>query len=168
VILSVRRVTALAIVSLVSLLWLEAEDKPSPRPSGPQSDGVFHKVVLDSDRDTDADGTIEDTLVDPMEIAVASDGRVFTIERAGVVKIWKPETRQTVVAGRLEVFKELEDGLIGLALDPRFSENGWVYLTHSDPQTRTNASGNKEGDNLVSRFTLRGDTLDPPARRCCG
>ncbi|MEN9733769.1 MAG: hypothetical protein RLZ45_1764, partial [Verrucomicrobiota bacterium] len=144
-ILSLRRVAALAIVSLVSLLWLEAEDKPSPRPSGPQSDGVFHKVVLDSDRDTDADGAIEDTLVDPMEIAVAPDGRVFTIERAGVVKIWKPETRQTVVAGRLEVFKELEDGLIGLALDPRFSENGWIYLTHSDPQTRTNASGNKEG-----------------------
>ncbi len=164
-ILSLRRVTALAIVSLVSLLWLEAEDKPSPRPSGPQSDGVFHKVVLDSDRDTDADGTIEDTLVDPMEIAVAPDGRVFTIERAGVVKIWKPETRQTVVAGRLEVFKELEDGLIGLALDPRFSENGWVYLTHSDPQTRTNASGNKEGDNLVSRFTLRGDTLDLTSRK---
>ena len=142
-----------------------AEDKVPPQPSGPQSDGPFHKVILDADRDTDGDGKAEDGVVDPLEIAVAPDGRVFFIERAGVVKVWKPDTRATVVVGRLEVFKELEDGLLGIALDPQFSSNGWVYLFHSDPATRQVEGVGKMGDNLVSRFTLRGDTLDLTSRK---
>jgi cytochrome c len=103
--------------------------------------------------------------VDPLEIAVAPDGRVLLVERAGVLKIWKPETKTTMVAARLEVFKELEDGLLGIALDPHFATNGWVYLCHSEPMTRTNLAGEKVGDNLVSRFTLKGDTLDLSSRR---
>jgi cytochrome c len=103
--------------------------------------------------------------VDPMEIATAPDGRVFLIERSGVVKIWKPDTKATVVAAKLEVFKELEDGLIGIALDPKFAENHWVYLFHSEPGTRQTPGIGKTGDNLVSRFTLKGDSLDIASRK---
>lgn len=144
---------------------LSAADKPQPKPSDPQSDGPFHKVILDTDRDLDGDGTLDDVLIDPMEIATAPDGRVFLIERAGVVKIWKPTTRSTVTAARIEVFKELEDGLLGIALDPGFHTNNWIYLCHSDPVTRTNATLGKSGDNLVSRFTLVGDSLDLASRK---
>lgn len=50
--------------------------KPSgPIPSGPQTDGAFRKVILDSDRETD--GEWRDTVIDPMEMAVAPDGRVL-------------------------------------------------------------------------------------------
>jgi glucose/arabinose dehydrogenase len=130
------RLVASTSLAVLAALTLSAADKPQPKPSGPQSDGVFHKVVLDADRDLDGDGTIDDVVVDPMEIATAPDGRVFLIERSGVVKIWKPDTKATVVAAKLEVFKELEDGLIGIALDPKFAENHWVYLFHSEPGTR--------------------------------
>jgi cytochrome c len=142
-----------------------AADKPAPLPSGPQADGAFRKVILDADRDLNGDGAVDDVILDPLEIAVAPDGRVFCIERAGVVKIWKPDTKATVVAGKLEVFKELEDGLLGIALDPKFAENGWVYLFHSEPATRQVEGVGKMGDNLVSRFTLRGDTLDLSSRK---
>lgn len=142
-----------------------AADKPGPVPSGPQSDGAFHKVILDADRDLDGDGTVDDVILDPLEIAVAPDGRVVFIERAGVVKIWKPDTKATVVAGKLEVFKELEDGLLGIALDPKFAENGWVYLFHSEPAARQVEGVGKMGDNLVSRFTLKGDMLDLSSRK---
>jgi len=30
-----------------------AADRPAPVPSGPRTDGVFHKVILDSDPDLD-------------------------------------------------------------------------------------------------------------------
>jgi len=152
-------------LALLAALTLSAADKPQPKPSGPQADGAFHKVILDADRDLDGDGSIEDVVVDPMEIATAPDGRVFLIERSGVVKIWKPDTKTTVVAAKLEVFKELEDGLIGLALDPKFAENHWVYLFHSEPETRQTPGIGKTGDNLVSRFTLKGDTLDLASRK---
>ena len=159
------RLVASTSLAVLAALTLSAADKPQPKPSGPQSDGVFHKVVLDADRDLDGDGTIDDVLVDPMEIATAPDGRVFLIERSGVVKIWKPDTKATVVAAKLEVFKELEDGLIGIALDPKFTENHWVYLFHSEPGTRQTPGIGKTGDNLVSRFTLNGDSLDIASRK---
>ena len=159
------RLVASTSLALLAALTLSAADKPQPKPSGPQSDGPFRKVILDADRDLDGDGSIEDVVVDPMEIATAPDGRVFLIERSGVVKIWKPDTKATVVAAKIEVFKELEDGLIGIALDPKFSDNHWVYLFHSEPETRQTPGIGKTGDNLVSRFTLKGDTLDLTSRK---
>jgi cytochrome c len=159
------RGAALAMVGVLGIAVLGAEDKPQPKPSGPQTDGSFHKVILDADRDLDGDGVIDDVVVDPMEIATARDGRVFYVERAGVVKVWKPDTKTVVVVGRLEVFKELEDGLLGIALDPKFSENRWIYLFHSESETRLEPGVGKVGDNLVSRFTLQGDTLDLGSRR---
>ena len=142
------------------LAALAADPKPGPKPSGPQIDGAFHKVILDTDRDQDGDGQAEDTVVNPMEIAVAPDGRVFFIERSGLLKVWNPTTKASSIAGTLQVFTELEDGLLGIALDPKFAKNSWIYLFYSDPQTRTNDAKLKSGDNRVSRFTLRNGVLD--------
>ncbi len=124
--------------------------KPSP----------FRKVVIEADRDLDGDGKIEDTLPDIMEIAVAADGRVFYVERAGNVRAWSPATKTSATLGKLEVYKELEDGLLGITLDPAFSRNGWIYLFYSEPQTHLDSAGKKIGTNRVSRFTLAGDKLD--------
>jgi cytochrome c len=131
----------------------------SPTPSGPQTDGAFRKVILDADREENGEWT--DSLKDPMELAVARDGRVFVAERAGVVKMWKPETKATVVIGKVKVFDGLEDGLIGIALDPNFARNGWIFLNHSLPETTRDEHGKKAGTIRISRFTLLGDALDP-------
>jgi cytochrome c len=122
-------------------------------------------VVLDSDRDLDGDGRIDDALQDVMEIAVASDGRVFSIERAGKLKAWSPVEGKSAVVGQLSVFTGMEDGLLGLALDPRFDVNHWLYLFYSEPDTHTNAAGSKAGTNRVSRFTLEKGLLDPTSER---
>src|SRR6266850_3164110 len=126
-----------------------------PAPSGPQTDGDFRKVILDSDRQVN--GAWEDTVKDPMELAVASDGRVFYAERAGVIKMWKPDTGTTVVIAKIPVFDGLEDGMLGLTLDPKFPKNGWIYLNHSLPQTTQDSNGKKAGIIRVSRFTLTGE-----------
>ncbi len=138
----------------------DAAEQLAPAPSGPQSDGLFRKIILEADRDLDGDGKIDDALSDIMEIAVASDGRVFYIERDGVVRVWHPKTGSSFTVGKLSVFKELEDGLIGITLDPNFIGNGWLYLFYSEPETHLDKSGKKVGTNLVSRFTLKGDALD--------
>jgi cytochrome c len=151
--------TALLLVA-AGATALAADDKPGPKPSGPQTDGAFHKVILEADRDLDGDGKIDDVIADPMEIAVAEDGRVFFIERAGVLKVWNPKTKATTVAATLPVFHELEDGLLGIALDPKFSRNHWIYLFYSNPVTGADPATGKTGENRVARFTLKGDTLD--------
>ena len=154
-----KQVLSVALTGLIALT-ARAADKPGPPPSGPQADGAFRKVVLEADRDVDGDGVVDDVVVDPMEIAVAPDGRVFFIERAGILKCWDPRTKATTVAAKLPVFTGLEDGLIGLALDPKFAVNHWVYLFYSEAETRQDPAKGKVGENRVARFTLRGDTLD--------
>ncbi len=139
---------------------LSATESPAALPSGPQSDPPFHKVVLESDRDLDGDGKIDDVLADVMELAIAPDGRVFYVERAGTIKVWKPYRKSSVTLGKLPVFHELEDGLLGVTLDPKFEKNGWIYLFYSEPQTHRDDLGNKIGTNRVSRFTVEGDALD--------
>ena len=132
---------------------------PVPPPSGPQTDGAFRKVILEAD--VEVDGKLADTLKDPMELAVAPDGRVFFAQRDGTVKLIKPGAKTSIVIAKLPVFTGLEDGMLGITLDPNFAKNNWVYLNRSLPETTTNsATGGKVGIIRVARFTLKGDELD--------
>lgn len=133
--------------------------KPAtPIPSGPQADGSYRKVILDADQQVD--GVWKDTVKDPMELAVAPDGRVFYAQRDGTIKMWKPASKATVVIAKIPVFAGLEDGMLGMALDPNFEKNHWIYLNHSIPETSRDPNGKKAGAIRVSRYTLVGDQLD--------
>lgn len=87
----------------------------------------------------------------PMELAIAKDGRVFYIELTGQLKVLDPQTNQVSLVGELPVTIEQENGLIGLALDPNFEKNQWIFLQYSPP----NFSGQR-----VSRFTLVDGKID--------
>jgi len=73
----------------------------------------------------------------PWEIAFAPDGRIFVTERPGRIR--------TIVGGQLQAEPWLtvdvaatgEGGLLGLALDPSFAQNRFVYVAY----TYRNASG---------------------------
>jgi cytochrome c len=151
-----------AVISALSATALATQgaDVLGAIPSGPQEDGHFRKVILDTDRDANGDGVLDDSLKDPMELAVAKDGRVFYAERDGYVKMWSPQTKTNIVVAKLDVFTGLEDGLLGITLDPNFLQNGHIYLYHAVPETTKDADGKKQGENRVSRFTLKGDKLD--------
>ncbi len=95
--------------------------------------------------------TVYDELVQPMELEIAPDGRIFLIELGGVIKRIDPATGNAEVVGKLNVTTAQENGLIGLALDPKFSENHWLYLQYSPPDF----SGQ-----YVSRFTFRDGQVD--------
>ena len=129
------------------------------------SGGAFRKVVLEADRDLDGDGNAEDVVVDAMEIAVARDGRVFFVERTGRVRVWSPQSRSSVTLASLVVSSDLEDGLLGIALDPNFDRTQWLYLFYSEPETHRDSAGKSVGTNRVSRFTVEGDALDLTSER---
>ena len=103
----------------------------------------FTKTVLSND------------LNEPMELAIASDGRVFFTERKGNFYMYDPATRKTKLIREFPVFWETKygNGLIGLALDPDFDKNHYLYL-YNTPVSDTPKQH-------VSRFTLLDDnTLD--------
>jgi cytochrome c len=109
----------------------------------------FTKVVLD------------EKLEEPVELAVLPDNRVLFIERRGNVKIYDPVVSKTKVITKIPVstkykFKdgnqaEAEDGLLGLAIDPNFEKNNWVYLYYSP--------AGDEPKNILTRYELKGEEL---------
>ena len=117
----------------------------------------FEKVALDENTSN------------PMELAIADDGRVFYIDRNGAVRIIK-ENGSVLTAGTVPVYTGQEFGLLGIALDPDFATNNWVYLYYSPTGS--------ESIDRISRYTMSGDTLqldtattilDVPTQRneCC-
>ena len=99
----------------------------------------YEKVVLDA------------SAWNPMALEVASDGRVFYVEREGALKLYNPNTTATTTIEIFHVFSGLEDGLQGIALDPEFDDNGWMYLFYSP--------AGAQPIQRVSRFTFDGESL---------
>ena len=66
----------------------------------------------------------------PWAIAFASDGRIFVTERPGRIRIIKNGKLQTEPWMEIDAYEAGETGLMGLALDPEFSRNRFVYAAY--------------------------------------
>ncbi len=119
-----------------AIAWADAPDAP-------------HDAPLDLNRFEKT--TVATKLVQPMELDIASDGRIFLIELSGVVKLIEPQTGSVSEIAKLDVFTEQENGLIGLALDPNFADTRWVYLQYSRPDFT---------GQTISRFKFVDEKLD--------
>jgi glucose/arabinose dehydrogenase len=97
---------------------------PTPSPSSPvftTRDGVRFRVE-----------TVLGDLEIPWSLAFAPDGRLFVTERPGRVRIINLSTPTSELALTLGgVYTQGEAGLLGLALDPNFAQNNFVYLYYS-------------------------------------
>ncbi|TDB62788.1 PQQ-dependent sugar dehydrogenase [Arundinibacter roseus] len=110
-------------------------------PSKPD-DSRFTKVVLDDD------------LNEPMELDIADDGVVYYIERIGNLNSFDPKTNKKKLVAKLHVRATAEDGLLGLALDPNFTTNHWLYMYFGDPEPQ-----NEGYTNVLCRFELTANGL---------
>jgi uncharacterized repeat protein (TIGR01451 family) len=73
-------------------------------------------------------------LVNPTVVRFASDGRVFVAEKSGRIKVFDnlSDTTPTVFADlRTNVHDFWDRGLLGLALDPAFPTNPYVYVLYA-------------------------------------
>jgi len=86
----------------------------------------------------------------PTAIAQTPDGRIFVLRKGGYVLVIKNNALLSTPALTLPVNADGERGLLGIALDPGFSTNGYIYLYY----TRSNPL-----ENRVSRFTVIGDSI---------
>ncbi|MEO7714330.1 MAG: ThuA domain-containing protein, partial [Gemmatimonadaceae bacterium] len=73
-------------------------------------------------------------LNEPVELAVLPDERVLFVERRGAIKLFTPANGRLTTIANIPVSlkytdsSQAEDGLLGLAADPNFASNGWVYM----------------------------------------
>ena len=95
-------------------------------------------------------------LEEPMELDFIDDDRILFIQRRGQLFEYNLKTRQLKPVGELEVFDGLEEGLLGLAVDPNYLENHWIYLYHSQKNIP---------EIHLSRFTYWDEKLDPSSEK---
>ena len=78
--------------------------------------------------------TVIRNLVNPTDVEVAVNGRVFVAEKSGIVKTYTSlsDTSATVTADlRTQVHNYSNRGLLGLAIDPAFPANPYVYVYYT-------------------------------------
>jgi glucose/arabinose dehydrogenase len=91
-------------------------------------------------------------LTNPTAMEFAPDGRLFVCLQAGQVRVIKDGALLPDPFLTLTVNSDGERGLLGIAFDPAFSSNHYVYLYYTaTPQVH----------NRVSRFTADGDVVVP-------
>ena len=69
-----------------------------------------------------------------VRFAPPPDGRVFVAEKSGVIKAYdglSDPWPETVADLRREVYSYWDRGLLGLALDPGFAVNGYIYVLYA-------------------------------------
>ncbi|HEY9044963.1 MAG TPA: PQQ-dependent sugar dehydrogenase [Ohtaekwangia sp.] len=86
----------------------------------------------------------------PTVMAFAPDGRIFVAQQNGALRVIKNGALLTTPFIQLSVNSSGERGLIGIALDPNFATNGYIYLYYTLPD------GSR---NRISRFTANGDVV---------
>jgi glucose/arabinose dehydrogenase len=77
--------------------------------------------------------TIVSGLTQPTGMAWAPDGRMFVIEKGGVLKVVAPggSTATTVLNLSADVNSYWDRGLLGIAVDSNFASNRYVYLLYT-------------------------------------
>jgi putative heme-binding domain-containing protein len=90
-------------------------------------------------------------------MAVAPDGRIFICEQTGAVRIVNGGRLLAAPFLTMRVDSTWERGVIGVAIDPEFERNQFVYVNHilREPYPH----------HRLSRFTARGDIAEPNSEK---
>jgi hypothetical protein len=87
----------------------------------------------------------------------SDDRHLYVYERAGVIRMYDQQTQSLLGTPLLDIQDRVnpgqDGGLVGVAFDPDFANNGYVYVQYTDDLT----------NNRLSRFSLNdnGIGLDP-------
>lgn len=94
-------------------------------------------------------------LNEPMELAVASDGRVFFAERSGGLYVYRPAEGTHALLHKFNVMPDSEEnfgsGILGLTIDPDFDKNNYLYLFYTPNELPIHQN--------ISRFKVSKDNV---------
>lgn len=107
----------------------------------------------------------DESIEEPVQFAL--DGTpdrvdVYFVQRLGSVKMYDAAAKRIILLGEIPVWAKVtgganDNGLMGIALDPAFASNRWIYLWYSPPIANKNLNRRLR----LGRFTISaGNTLD--------
>jgi glucose/arabinose dehydrogenase len=88
-------------------------------------------------------------LASPTAMEIAPDGRILVCQQTGQLRVIKNGSLLATPFLTLTVDSAGERGLLGVAFDPNFATNNFVYVYYTVPGTTAH--------NRISRFTANGD-----------
>jgi len=91
----------------------------------------------------------------PTAMAFAPDDRLFVCQQGGQLRVVKDGTLLAAAFASLTVDATGERGLLGVAFDPDFASNSFVYVYHTVPDPDGGGPGRPH--NRITRFTANGD-----------
>lgn len=144
----------LTALALCSAPVLRAEQAKPAQPGGKLPGNVAIQLVK-----------VEGDLVEPVSVAAPNDGtgRVFVIERPGVIQVIKDGKRLRKPFLDLKdktISSFLELGMFSMAFHPDFKTNGKVYICYADLWFN--------GASMITEFTVKKnnpDQLDPESAK---
>ena len=96
-------------------------------------------------------------LSNPTAMEIAPDGRIFVCQQGGSLRVIKNSVLLSTPFLTLSVDPNGERGLLGIAFDPNFATNNFLYAYYTVSSTPRH--------NRVSRFMANGDVVVPGSER---
>lgn len=96
-------------------------------------------------------------LNEPMEMAILPNLNVVIVERRGAVKLYSSKEKQLKTIAHFNVFSGIEDGLLGVAVDPDYANNHWIYFYYG-------VAGDRNVSKL-ERYEMLGEQIDMTSKK---
>jgi glucose/arabinose dehydrogenase len=103
------------------------------------------------------DTPVASGLSNPTAMAFAPDGRLFVCQQGGALRVIEDGVLLTTPFVTLTVDSSGERGLLGVAFDPAFAANSYVYVYYTATSPSTH--------NRISRFTANGNVAVPASEQ---
>lgn len=88
---------------------------------------------------------VADSLEHPWAVAFLPDGSYLVTERPGRLLRITEDGTKTEITGLPEIYSHGQGGLLDIALDPDFNDDGgWIYFSFAAPDSRDSALANTE------------------------
>jgi glucose/arabinose dehydrogenase/PKD repeat protein len=163
-----KTLSLLARVGLVLALFVAAVGAAPAQPAAPPAEGIQAVPAGFADE-------LVANFSGAIAIAFTPDGRLLTGSQAGVLRVYNPSTGSLTATAldfttqwpQRRICSDFERGLMGIAVDPNFASNNYVYLYYTAVVTPTAFTNCDSGAgrnspnvvNRVSRFTFSGNTI---------
>lgn len=151
-----KKITLIIIISIVFIgLLIFLNKNFLNKSTSPSSVSVTKEPLNNTKSDIPLQSTIATNLDTPWSIAFLPSGNFLATERRGDIWLIEQGNDKTVsLVGNIKNSREIgEGGLLGITIDPSFSDNNFIYLYYTYQQNGDNTL------NRVSRLVFKDNKL---------
>ncbi|MEO6313634.1 MAG: ThuA domain-containing protein [Chitinophagaceae bacterium] len=124
------------------LHWITGENDPKPldySKSLPEANRFVRTVLMTK-------------MDEPIQMAILKNGNIFVAQRRGTILLYDAKNDKSESIGTINTQSAYEDGLLGIAADPAFDKNKFLYVFYAAQAPQDSVS-----DYHISRFTVNGN-----------